>query len=180
MLVCHGSTAATRAAAFAADEPLDDAALTAAADGPKVGRVEVAVRGPALRCAQTAAALGLAAEPVEALRDLDAGRWRGRALDELAVAEPDELTVWLTDPKATPHGGESVVDLIARVGGWLDGQKARRTVAVTHPAVVKAALVHALGAEPAAFWRIDLAPLSRTTLRGGPGRWTLRWLVAGD
>ena len=37
-----------------------------------------------------------------------------------AACVPAELAVWLTDPTQAPHGGESVVDLIDRVGGWLD------------------------------------------------------------
>lgn len=47
-------------------------------------------------------------------------------------------------------------------------------VAVTHAAVVRAAVVVTLDAPPAAFWRIDIAPLTATVLRGGAGRWTLR------
>jgi broad specificity phosphatase PhoE len=47
-------------------------------------------------------------------------------------------------------------------------------VAVTHAAVVRAAVVVTLGAPPAGFWRIDVAPLTATVLRGGPGRWTVR------
>ena len=45
---------------------------------------------------------------------------------------------------------------------------------VTHAAVVRAAVVVTLGAPPAGFWRIDVAPLTATVLRGGPGRWTVR------
>jgi hypothetical protein len=29
-------------------------------------------------------------------------------------------------------------------------------------------------ADPAGFWRIDIAPLTATVLGGRPGRWTLR------
>ncbi|WP_033400185.1 histidine phosphatase family protein [Actinokineospora enzanensis] len=182
VLICHGATAATRTAAFPADEPLTEAALRDAAAGPDLGRVDRALRGPMLRCAQTAAALGLAADPDERLRDNDYGRWRGRTLDEVATAEPDAVTRWLTDPGSAPHGGESVVELVERVGRWLDERPADvgHTVAVTAPAVVKAALVHALAAGPASFWRIDVGPLARAVLRGGPGRWTLRWIVDGS
>jgi hypothetical protein len=35
-------------------------------------------------------------------------------------------------------------------------------------------VVATLGAPPAGFWRIDIAPLTATVLRGGPGRWTVR------
>ena len=46
-------------------------------------------------------------------------------------------------------------------------------VAITHGGVVKAAVVHALGAPIAAFWQIDVAPLSITELHAHGGRWTL-------
>ncbi|CRK57409.1 Probable phosphoglycerate mutase [Alloactinosynnema sp. L-07] len=174
-VVSHAATAATRLAAFPADEPIEHTGIDG---GP---RADTAVRGPESRCAQTAAALGLSADPDDRLRDCDYGRWRGRTLDEVAAAEPDAVAIWLTDPGAAPHGGETLLDLLDRVGGWLDTPPdGRRTVAVTHPAVAKAMIVRALGADPSAFWRIDIAPLSRTILRGGPGRWTLRWLTTAE
>ncbi|WP_436497662.1 histidine phosphatase family protein [Actinokineospora sp. HUAS TT18] len=172
-VVSHAATAATRLAAFPDDEPVERPDIDGSVSA------DTAVRGPESRCAQTAAALGLSAESDDRLRDCDFGRWRGRTLDEVAAAEPDAMALWLTDPAAAPHGGESLLELLDRVGSWLDAPpEGRRTAAVTHPAVVKAMIVHALGAEPSAFWRIDIAPLSRTILRGGPGRWTLRWLTA--
>ncbi|MBB5156135.1 hypothetical protein [Saccharopolyspora phatthalungensis] len=39
--------------------------------------------------------------------------------------------------------------------------------------VIRAAVVHALQAPPAAFWRLDVAPLSHTMMSGNAGRWTL-------
>jgi len=58
--------------------------------------------------------------------------------------------------------------------GPAGGAAVGHTVAVTHAAVVRAAVVVTLGAPPAGFWRIDVAPLTATLLRGGPGRWTVR------
>lgn len=93
-------------------------------------------------------------------------------------AGPAAVHAWLTDPDAAPHGGESLTVLLARVGAWLDadhaGDDAAHVVAVTHAAVVRAALVVTLGAPASAFWRIDIAPLTVTVLRGRPGRWTVR------
>jgi broad specificity phosphatase PhoE len=89
---------------------------------------------------------------------------------------PAELTLWLTDPTQAPHGGESVADLIVRVGGWLDSLSDRRgrLVAVTHPGVIRAAIVVALSAPPKSFWRIDVGPVSRTVLHLRGHAWTLR------
>jgi broad specificity phosphatase PhoE len=80
-----------------------------------------------------------------------------------------------TDPDFVPPGGESVTQLCERVAAWLDGCSERngRIVVVTHPAVVRAAIVTALQAPLAMFWRIDVAPLTQTRFRYRNG-WTLR------
>jgi broad specificity phosphatase PhoE len=118
--------------------------------------------------------LGLNADIEPRLRDCDYREWRGRTLAEL---EPDAVETWLSDPEAVPHGGESGRALLARVAGWLDELDApARIVAVTHPSVIRAALVHAIRGTPATFWRIDIAPLSHTVLSGRGGTWTLRAL----
>jgi broad specificity phosphatase PhoE len=165
-MVCHGMTGATRRAAFPADEPLE---RTPPQD-PMTA--DLAVCSPATRCRQTAETLGI--DPVidERLRECDYGRWVGRTLDELAATEPGAVEEWLSDPAATPHGGESIVDILARVGDWLAGLPSGRIVAVTHASVIKAAIVRAIGAKPESFWRIDVPPLSRVELSGPV--WRLR------
>jgi broad specificity phosphatase PhoE len=168
VLICHGATSATRRAAFPADEPLLDF------PEPAGDRADVVLCGPATRCRQTAAALGLEPTVDERIRECDYGRWAGRTLAELTSTDPDGVQAWLSDPAATPHGGESTMDLMVRVAGWLDALPAGRVVAVTHPSVVKAAIVHAVRGTPESFWRIDVAPLARTVLSGP--RWTLRSL----
>ena len=47
-------------------------------------------------------------------------------------------------------------------------------VAVAEPGVVRAALVYALKAPPHSYWRIDVQPLSVTTLTGRSGKWDLQ------
>lgn len=111
LLVCHASTAATARAVFPGDEPLDENGLRRAAAAAPLG-ARPAVRGPELRCARTAEALGLRAEPDPLLADCDYGRWRGRTLDEVGAAEPEALATWLDDPAAAPHGGEPVTALL--------------------------------------------------------------------
>ncbi len=170
LFVRHAPTAATRAAAFPADEPVDERGLAAAALLPERGD---ALCSPALRCRQTAAAMGLAPVAVErALAECDFGAWAGRSL---ADTDEEEAAAWMVDPQACPHGGESLAAFAARVAGWLDGQARLdgRAVAITHGGVVKAAVVHALGAPLDAFWRIDAAPLSVTELHAHDGRWTV-------
>ncbi|WP_330174256.1 histidine phosphatase family protein [Streptomyces sp. NBC_01498] len=149
------------------------------ADGEGGGSGRV-FASPAERCRQTAAALGLAAEPLDDLRSCAMGRWHGRRLDEVAAAEPEAVAAWLVDPAAAPHGGEPLESLITRLGRWLDGLGADgspasgRLVAVAEPDVVRALTVHALGAAPGAFWRLDVLPLTATELSGRNGRWNVR------
>jgi len=172
--VRHAATLATRAAAFPADEPLDErgAADAAALADRLPARCDV-LCSPALRCVQTAAAAGLGEPLIEPLlAECDFGAWAGRRLADVPA---EAAGAWMADPSATPHGGESLRAFAARVAGWLDEQARAdgRVVAITHGGVVKAAVVHALGAPLEAFWRIDCAPLSITELHAHDGRWTL-------
>ena len=174
MLIAAAPTPATRQAAFPNDESLTanghaDAVRAAAG----IGRVTSALRGPELRCEQTAGALGLAAAAEPALADLDAGSWRGHRLDQV---DPEKLGLWPTDPSAVPHGGESLTALSARVAGFLDGlpREPARIVAVTHPAVIRAAVLYVLRAPVQAFWSLDVAPLAQTRLSWNAGVWRLQ------
>jgi broad specificity phosphatase PhoE len=176
-LICHAATEATRQTRFPLDEPLtEQGAADAAAAASMIGRNQQAWHGPSARCAQTAAALGLAAQAEPELRDWDIGRWAGHRLTDLHDSEPEAVGRWLTDPTAAPHDGESLAELVARVARWLHGLPAQtgRVVAVTHPAVIRAAVVTAIRACTQSFWRVDVTPLSLTVLSGQSDRWTLR------
>jgi broad specificity phosphatase PhoE len=188
LLVASAPTPALRHAVFGVDDDLDSGGRRAAlvlvdpSDGPApLGRA-VAVSSPARAALQTATAAGREAAVDAALADTAFGRWTGRSLGDVIDAEPDAVQSWLTDPGAAPHGGESFTDVVTRVGAWLDtqaGDDDRRLVAFTHPVVVRAALVHALGLPPVTFRQLDVAPLSVTRLRYRSGRWTLHLPPAG-
>lgn len=132
---------------------------------------------PTPRSRATGDALGYAPLVQLALRDCDMGRWRGLTLGEAMAREPQAVDAWLADPRGTPHGGESLLSFITRVGGWLDTRPVEddcRVVAVAEPSVIRAALVYALKAPPSTYWNIDVRPLSTTTVAGHAGRWYLR------
>lgn len=174
-LVSHAMTDAMAAGRFPADEPLNDTGrrLVEAIAALEVAGDTRQVTGPERRARQTAQLLGLHAATEPRLADLDWGRWRGEALANIG---PAALDAWLTEPAHAPHGGESIVDLIERVDGWLDSltDDTLRTVAVTHPAVIRAAILLALDTQAKSFWRMDIAPLSHTVMHFRGGRWTLR------
>jgi broad specificity phosphatase PhoE len=180
-LICHASTRALREAAFPTDEPLDPQGLAeASALAPTMRRVDAAWTSPALRARQTANALGLAATAVRDLRDIDFGTWSGRSNAEIESVAPEALAAWMHDCAVAPHGGESIVEILERVASWFEtvGQTQGRIVAVTHAAIVRAAILLALDAKPDSFWRIDVAPLCHVRLRGSAGRWRLLSMIS--
>ncbi|MGE2816746.1 histidine phosphatase family protein [Mycobacterium heidelbergense] len=174
-LVSHAMTDAMAAGRFPADEPLNDTGrrLLESVAALAIARDTRQLTAPERRARQTAQLLGLQATTEPRLGDLDCGRWRGEALANIG---PADVEAWLGDPARAPHGGESIADLIARVHGWLGSLTGdmSRAVAVTHPAVIRAAILLALDAQAKSFWRIDIAPLSQTVLHFRDGRWTLR------
>ncbi len=177
-LVSHGMTDAMAAGRFPADEPLNDTGRRQV----EAARLDIngdirQLAGPEQRVWQTAQLLGLQATTEPRLADLDCGRWQGQTLGDV---RPEDLAVWLTDPARAPHGSEPIVTLIDRVAGWLESlissqtDNTLQTVAVTHPAVIRAAILLALDVPPKSFWRIDIAPVSRTVMHFRNGCWTLR------
>src|SRR3954468_14162534 len=172
-LVSHAMTDAMAAGRFPTDEPLNALGHRQVDASIDLGITERAYCGPEKGARQTAELLGLHAGIEARLADLDYGRWRGDVLGGVGSAD---LAIWLTDPSRAPHGGESVVELIERVRDWMNGLTTRhsRLVAVTHPAVVRAAILIALDAPAKSFGPIDIAPVSRTVMhfRGHAG--TLR------
>jgi broad specificity phosphatase PhoE len=175
-LICHGSTEALRKAAFAADEPLDRHGLADAAElAGKLPSADRCLTSPELRTRQTAEALHLNAISLSMLHDCDYGAWKGHTLDDILAREPKAIETWLRDPAAAPHGGESILHLMQRVAQWLEGERAmdRHSILVTHPTIIRAAIVFTIDAPPKSFWRINIAPLSMTRLSSADGRWNV-------
>jgi broad specificity phosphatase PhoE len=167
---------------FDDDRPLDGAGWE---EVQRVGRdlmplaaAELRYCSPTPLSRATGDALGYAPLVQLALRDCDMGRWRGLTLGEAMAREPEAVDAWLADPCAVPHGGESMLAFIGRVGGWLDTRPVDdggHIVAVAGPSVIRAALVYVLNAPPATYWHFDVRPLSAASVTGRAGRWKLRF-----
>ena len=174
--ICHGATAASRKGQFPLDEPLESKAVEEAGRMAAPPRADRIVASPALRARQTAEALRLEAGIDPALRDCDYGRWAGRPIIAIETEEPENLAIWMTDPEAAPHGGENLLDLRTRIAGWMDGQSALggHVIAVSHAAVIRAAVAHVLQAPLSSFWLIDVEPLAIVRMTSNGRRWSLR------
>jgi broad specificity phosphatase PhoE len=172
-LICHARTVAQKLARFPTNEPVEDSAPASDAFGTRFGSETRVLCGPELRTRQTAAWFSTNAQVDEALRDCDWGLWHGKSIKELQREEGEALQAWLGDSRVAPPDGESVEQLCARVGAWLQALQAMPgdVVAVTHPFVIRAALMHVV--QGAAFNAIDVEPLSTVELRFN-GVWRLR------
>ena len=148
--IAHGATAATRRAAFPGDEPLEDKARAKAAGlaaGTRSRRSRAGGArapgagdggGPGPGGHDRRAAPGLRPWKLGgAFAGRDPGRGAGGA-GGLAHAIRRPI----------PMAGRASPNLIRRVAAWCDSPERGegRVLAITHPAVMRAALVHALGA----------------------------------
>jgi broad specificity phosphatase PhoE len=174
--ISHAPTAAVRRSAFPLDEPIEPRVVEKLTSiGWIPPRVRQVYAGPEQRTGQTAKALGFHPILSAELKDLDCSSWQGRSLEEVQSKDPDGVGQWLTDTDAAPHGGESIANLLARIKRWLAVQQGSgHTLAVTHPAVIRAAVVLTLQAPAQSFWRIDIPPVTITDLRWNGGFWNLR------
>jgi broad specificity phosphatase PhoE len=172
-LICHARTVAQKLACFPTNEPVENIDLAPGALAERFDAARRLICAPELRTQQTAQWFGADAQIDEALRDCDWGRWHGKSVKSLQVAEDAALRAWLEDADATPHGGESVPQLCQRVALWLASLQGTsgHVVAVTHPFVIRAALIHVM--RGTAIHDIDVEPLSMVELRF-TGRWRLR------
>ncbi|AGZ42617.1 histidine phosphatase family protein [Actinoplanes friuliensis] len=181
-LLASAATPGLRRAVFGGDDDLDEGGLRAALalTTDLGGRADVWFSAPSQAALQTARALGHDDPVVEhALADPDYGQWTGLGLGDIAGTDPEGLQSWLTDPEATPHGGESLAAVRQRAGAWLDKQAEQRIVAVAHPVVVRAALAHALGLSDDGVWQLDVSPLSLIRLTHRADRWHVSFPPAG-
>ncbi|MGV4794522.1 histidine phosphatase family protein [Rhizobium sp. F40D2] len=175
--ICHGATAASRKAMFPIDEPLEAKATEEAGRMAALPRADRIAVSPALRACQTADALRLQARIDPALGDCDHGRWAGKSIAAIEAEEPENLMAWMTNPEAAPHGGESLLDLRTRVASWMDNECALggHVIAISHAAIIRAAVAHALRAPPSSFWLVDIEPLAVIHMTSDGRRWSLRF-----
>jgi broad specificity phosphatase PhoE len=177
--ICHAPTHAMRVGAFPTSQnDLDAPGLERARAAAHPGiRGATALTSPAAAAQQTAAAMTLDAAIEPALRDIDYGLWTGRSLDAVHATEPDRLAAWVADASRTTPGGEPFSGVIARVGSWMEGQRqsASPVLAVTHSAIIRAAIAVVLRCPAESVFNIDIAPLSQTTMSFN-GKWRIQTL----
>ena len=159
ILVRHSITAASAAGrnlGRGMDPPLADAGLelaerlgtALAAELTELPHDELRlVTSPAVRCRQTATAIGAGVgvpaadhEVEPGLLEIDYGAWDGLTADECRARDPELRAAWEADPYRTRcPGGESGEDVARRSGAvlspieaWLSDDRARCAIVVAH------------------------------------------------
>ena len=179
ILIRHGQTNLNAAGALAGRTEADLTDLghaQARATGALLGPVHE-VRSSSLRRAQqTAALLETGAPHVidDRFIEVDYGVLDGTPLTDVPVEYWER---WITDASYAPEGGESLLDLEARVNAAMeelfapDGP-ARATdsdlVVVSHVSPIKAAVAWVLKSDPLVAWRMRLSNASMTRIEMGP------------
>jgi broad specificity phosphatase PhoE len=186
ILLCrHGQTATNREGRLLgrADPPLTtlgrDQAVRLAARVAGERPVAV-VSSPAQRARETAGAIAEAAGTSTVIVDdrfveLDYGEWDGLAVGDPAIP----WDRWRADPGLRPPGGESLLDLRARVTSACEELAAEHgdaaLVVVSHVSPIKAAVIWATGAADGVTWRMHLDLASITRVRVGRGGLPTLW-----
>ncbi|WP_248732840.1 histidine phosphatase family protein [Pseudomonas sp. MWU13-2517] len=164
-LICHALTPFQKQGRFPDDESvaMDWQAAAQSLSGRYPKKICL-LCGPEARTRQTAGFFGADPQIEHALRDGDVGCWRGQDIGQL---DSELLLEWTTDSHSAPHGGESVEQICTRVGRWMKSLEPQpgHVVAVTHPFVIRAALLYVMQLPLSMFYRIDVEPLSATELR---------------
>jgi probable phosphoglycerate mutase len=151
-------------------------ALSDAMVARAVGRV---VASPLLRCTATAKPsaerLNVRVETDDRLLEIAHGTWEGRMRAEIAANDGARYRAWRENPESVAFdGGETPQHVLAR---WRDFAAALLpqvpTLVLTHDAVVRVALLDALGREMREFWgtRVENGAFAVFEVEGA--HWTL-------
>lgn len=176
--ICHGMTSASRSGRFPLDEPLEEKAIAETrAMAERLQRADRVLTSPALRARQTAEALSLGALPDSLLADCNYGRWSGMTIADVQTQEPENLLAWMSNPESAPHGGENLKQLAARAAAWMEQQSALggHVVAISHAALIRAAILNVLQAPLSSFWLTDVEPVAVVRMTHNGSRWALRF-----
>ncbi len=117
------------------------------------------------------------------LTEQDLGEWQGLRHADLPARLTDPAhPFWPLSATERPPGGESMVDVLARVGEALERlareHDGRDLVCISHGGAIRAATAHALGVDAAAALHMSVQNLSLTVLERFEAGW--RVVVLND
>jgi probable phosphoglycerate mutase len=141
---------------------------------------------PIGRARDTAAAIGkasgLAAQPCDALNEIDFGDWTGAGF--AALADDPGWARWnIARAEACPPGGEPMREAQARVVAGIQRMQADHphgtVLVVSHADIIKAVLLWCLGLTLDAHARFDIDPASTSAIVLWEGGGKILWMNRG-
>lgn len=119
--------------------------------------------------------------PLPALMEQDLGEWQGMSHDDfMAMLRDPPHPFWMHAADERPPGGESLSDVIDRVGPAVeavaDENQGGDAVIVAHGGSIRAVLAHAGGLTPHQVLQFSVKNLSLTRLERDRGHWRI-WSV---
>ncbi len=170
LLIRHGHTEATELGLLYSDAkmPLTTKGIAQSKAAAKLAlnfKPDVIVTGSAVRVAQAAAPLaqttGLKPVVVKGFEEWHVGTWEGRTYLDIKKNDPKQYAQWSADPvNNAPPGGESIDDLVQRIGKSLrhlilnEEFNGKNIAMVTHSGIIRSIIVQALDMPVSNFWRI--------------------------
>ncbi len=183
-LIRHGEPVGGRAyRGHGVDDPLSEwgwAQMRARVSEHEQSPWHTVVTSPLKRCRdfaeEVAGRFDLPLIVEERLKEVGFGRWEGCTHDEVRSRWPEEWAAFHEDPvRHRPEGAEDLHAFIGRVAEALEERvrihRGERVLVVCHAGVIRAALVHALQAPPAAMYRIRVRNAGITRLWHEDDRW---------
>jgi broad specificity phosphatase PhoE len=172
LLIRHGNTASTELGLLYSDPhvPLTDKGIEQSKHAAKWAtrfKPDVILTGKALRVSQAAEPLakltGLTAKVIEGFEEWHVGEWEGRTYLDIKKRDPEHYKAWCADPvNNAPPGGESIDDLVHRIGKSLlaliksDEYRGKKIAMVTHSGIIRSIIVQALDMPSSNFWRLSV------------------------
>lgn len=174
LLLRHGETALTAERRFSGWGEAELSARgsaqveAAAVRLAKRGGIDVVVSSPIRRTRASAdvVAAALGAEVVEddGVREVNFGDWDGLTFGEVRERWPGDLAAWLSDAAYAPPGGESLVQVAARVEGAreriVSAYPGRTVLVVSHVTPIKLLVRTALAVTDDVLFRMHISPAS--------------------
>jgi ribonuclease H / adenosylcobalamin/alpha-ribazole phosphatase len=174
-MVRHGETALTPSRTFSgaggSDPELSQHGLWQAdrvADAIAPLGITAVIASPMQRAQQTAKAiattLGLDVELDPRWLEVNFGKWDGRLFADIVNSESEHMERWLTGPDERPPGGESYLEMAARVDEAVIDLRERwageRVLVVSHSTPIRHVIRQALQAPAHATHRLEVLPCS--------------------
>jgi len=139
---------------------------------------DIILTSPLARCADFAHRLGeernIPVRVLEDLKEIGFGAWEGMTKEELLEKRPEEFRKFYEDPITNPpEKAEKVEDFFLRISecydSFLNEFIENRILVVAHAGVIRAALMHAIGAGPEQMYNIEIknGMVSRIRYRNG-------------